>query len=106
VINSEIAHKRAGYLTPGGLDVARLAGDLMDSPEYNQYYGAPTNADLVELAYQNAFMRPPSASELNSWLARLASSSQHKMAVEVHYRVRCGDRCILLAAVWISGTIE
>ena len=68
------------YLTPTGLNVTQLASDVMKSSEFNLYYGLATNADLVELAYQNAFARQPSTAELNSWQSQLNSGSLSRAA--------------------------
>lgn len=55
-----------------GADLKTVALGFVNSPEFQNTFGALDDADFVALLYQNVLGRTASQSEIDAWLARMA----------------------------------
>lgn len=68
-----------------GMTIWRTSDFFADSPEFKQTYGSSlSNAEFLELVYQNVLGRSPDASGLQYWLGRMSSGTSRGQ-VMVHF---------------------
>ena len=54
-----------------GVSMASIANTFARTPEFRDLYGTVTNAQFVDLVYENVLGRPPSASDRTYWTGEL-----------------------------------
>ncbi len=64
-----------------GLTLDRVAAYFIDSPEYRQRFGSPTDDGFVELLYRNVLGRRPDAGGRSFWLDQLALGMSRRRVV-------------------------
>ncbi|SLN61985.1 DUF4214 domain-containing protein [Pseudooctadecabacter jejudonensis] len=65
-----------------GMTFAEVAGAFMASPEFQLLYSDTTDADFVELLYQNVLGRDPDEGGERGWLNNLANGMPRETVVE------------------------
>lgn len=68
-----------------GMQPETLAENFMDSPEFDQRYGATGPSEFVTLLYQNALGREPDAKGLAIWINQLDSGAMTRAEVLFHF---------------------
>lgn len=57
----------------GGMSLQTITANFLNSPEFQQTYGALNNTQFVTLLYNNALNRTPDSEGLNYWVTQLNS---------------------------------
>ncbi|WP_431310711.1 DUF4214 domain-containing protein [Labrys miyagiensis] len=88
-----------------------IASDFLDSSEFDEAYGSPSDSDYITLLYQNALGRSPTTAELAQWQTSLdGGMSRPDLALAIIdspegiSHTQAAELDWAVSAHWITGT--